>query len=243
LAKNVLTMMSAENDEQHFRYAVFQAALGLCSWSEEPFPSIGLSSSFPLYPVMWLYKENPEKLKGLSLFSSDRPIVLFFRALRQRDTVENSWRLLVRAEHGWYLADAMFIYELLASLVEGEEKAAFLEEALRLATLLGFSEKARLLRKQIHELNIPLVHSMNLQMLEKSLLSLPLEQATISGFIKYLGNILSHFYEDFFLSISWGEEVYRTGRERVSGFSIDMYLPPFWGTLVVKMVMSLMLWF
>jgi len=31
-----------------------------------------------------------------------------------------------------------------------------------------------------------------------------------------------------------GEEVYRTGRERVSGFSIDMYLPPFWGTLVVK---------
>jgi len=64
----------------------------------------------------------------------------------------------------------MFIYELLASLVEGEEKAAFLEEALRLATLLGFSEKARLLRKVIHELNIPLVHSMNLQMLEKSLL-------------------------------------------------------------------------
>ncbi|HOL53666.1 MAG TPA: GGDEF domain-containing protein [Coprothermobacter proteolyticus] len=234
LAKSVLTMMSAENDEQRFRYAVFQAALGLCSWSEESFPSIGLSSSFPLYPVMWLYKENPEKLKGLSLFSSDRPIVLFFRALRQRDTVENLMAFAVRAEHGWYLADAMFIYELLASLVEGEEKAAFLEEALRLATLLGFSEKARLLRKVIHELNIPLVHSMNLQMLEKSLLSLPLEQATISGFIKYLGNILSHFYEDFFLSISWGEEVYRTGRERVSGFSIDMYLPPFWGTLVVK---------
>jgi len=47
----------------------------------------------------------------------------------------------VRAEHGWYLADAMFIYELLTSLVEGEEKAAFLEEALRLATLLGLSEK------------------------------------------------------------------------------------------------------
>jgi len=93
---------------------------------------------------MWLYKENPEKLKGLSLFSSDRPIVLFFRALRQRDTVENLMAFAVRAEHGWYLADAMFIYELLASLVEGEEKAAFLEEALRLATLLGFSEKARL---------------------------------------------------------------------------------------------------
>jgi len=32
----------------------------------------------------------------------------------------------VRAEHGWYLADAMFIYELLTSLVEGEEKAALL---------------------------------------------------------------------------------------------------------------------
>jgi len=31
----------------------------------------------------------------------------------------------VRAEHGWYLADAMFIYELLASLVEGEEKQRF----------------------------------------------------------------------------------------------------------------------
>ncbi len=234
LAKNVLTMMSAENDEQHFRYAVFQAALGLRSWNEEPFPSIGLSSSFPLYPVMWLYKENPEKLKGLNLFSSDRPIVLFFRALRQKDTVENLMAFAVRAEHGWYLADAMFIYELLTSLVEGEEKAAFLEEALRLATLLGLSEKANLLRKEIREANIPLTHSMNLQMLEKSLLSLPLEQATISGFINYLGNILSHFYEDFFLSISWGEEIYRTGRERVSGFAIDMCLPPFWGTFVVK---------
>jgi len=63
LAKNVLTMMSAENDEQRFRYAVFQAALGLRSWSEESFPSIGLSSSFPLYPVMWLYKENLKVLR------------------------------------------------------------------------------------------------------------------------------------------------------------------------------------
>jgi len=80
LAKNVLTMMSAENDEQHFRYAVFQAALGLRSWNEEPFPSIGLSSSFPLYPVMWLYKENPEKLKGLNLFSSEPPHSAFLQS-------------------------------------------------------------------------------------------------------------------------------------------------------------------
>ena len=236
LAKDVLSMMSAgtESEEEHFRLVVFQVALGLRSWNEISFPSFSVSSSLPLYPLMWLCRKDPENLRKLELFSSDRPIVLFLRAFRQKDTVQNLMAFAVRAEHGWYLADAMFIYELLASLVEGQEKAAFLEEALRLATLLGLSEKANFLRKEIQESNIPLAHSMNLQMLEKSLLSLPLEQATISGFINYLGNILSHFYEDFFLSISWGEEVYRTGRERVSGFTIGMYLPPFWGTLVVK---------
>jgi len=47
----------------------------------------------------------------------------------------------VRAEHGWYLADAMFIYELFSFSGRRRGKSSVLEEALRLATLLGFSEK------------------------------------------------------------------------------------------------------
>ncbi|WP_083916951.1 GGDEF domain-containing protein [Coprothermobacter platensis] len=232
-AEETLLLMDPESDDEKLRWNLFSSVI--CGHPlQMPLTAVTLSSSYPIYALLYLLKEEKEQLKNVEVFNSDRPIVLFLRAFRQGDTVENLMSFAVRAEHGWYLADAMFIYEFLASLIDGNEKVAFLEEAMRLAMLLGLDDKVRIIRQKIHSMNVPLSHSMNLQMLEKSLLSLPLEQVNVGGFLNYLGNILGHFYEEFFLSVSLGEQNFRIGRERINGFTINMYLPPFWGTFVVK---------
>jgi diguanylate cyclase (GGDEF)-like protein len=232
-AKKVLSLMNPENAEERFRLDLLNAAVN--NSPQVPFDTKqSVSSTYPIYLLLWLFRQEHDSLRKIDLFTSDRPILLFFRAFRQGDTVENLVSLAVRAERGWYLADAMFIYELLSTLIDGDEKVAFLEESLRLALVLGLEKKASSLRESIHSLGMSLTHSMNLQMLEKSLLSLPLEEATIGGFINYLGNILGHFYGNYLLSLSWGEQSFRIGKERINGFSMNMYLPPFFGTLTVE---------
>ncbi|NPV88147.1 GGDEF domain-containing protein [Coprothermobacteraceae bacterium] len=194
-----------------------------------------IDSSMSAFPILWGFRNAPQNLRRIRLLASDRPLLRFLKAY-ELGKLDQLVGIATEAELKWYLADAMFMYELLAESRSLQSKVPLLEEASRLAGVLGLSNKVAQLDAKVQEAKRTAKENLALRMLERSLLSMSVEQMEVPEFLSCLESMLSHYYDRFYLSFGIGGRSYRLGRENTRGQALEMYLQPFSGTLILPEV-------